>query len=245
MRRWSIALLPVVVVALAVGVLLVTAASLLRAGGDGEAAATATPATADTTPAAVDVPAGIAGLADPAWIARLAASTGIPERALAAYAGAALAIVDEYPRCGLGWNTLAGIGYVETEHGAFGGSQIDDDGVARPRIVGRALDGDGVQAIADTDDGALDGDAEWDHAVGPMQFIPSTWELYARDGDGDGAADIDDIDDAVLTAAAYLCETGGDLTVAANWIAAVAAYNDDVAYNNAVVDAADRYATAG
>ena len=59
----------------------------------------------------------------------------------------------------------------------------------------------GFAAIADTDGGALDGDARWDHAVGPMQFIPSTWQLAGRDGNGDGTADPFNIDDAALSAA--------------------------------------------
>ena len=36
--------------------------------------------------------------------------------------------------------------------------------------------------------GRLDGDDTWDRAVGPMQFIPSTWAWSGRDGDGDGVA---------------------------------------------------------
>ena len=42
-----------------------------------------------------------------------------------------------------------------------------------------------------------------------MQFIPSTWASSGRDGDGDGVADPNDIDDAALAAADYLCGPGG------------------------------------
>jgi membrane-bound lytic murein transglycosylase B len=45
-------------------------------------------------------------------------------------------------------------------------------------------------------------------AVGPMQFMPATFRRYAVDGDGDGVADPWDPEDAVRTAAAYLCATG-------------------------------------
>ena len=45
-------------------------------------------------------------------------------------------------------------------------------------------------------------------AEGPMQFLPETWADYGMDGDGDGAADIHDPDDAVVAAAAYLCTFG-------------------------------------
>ncbi|MDN4645902.1 lytic transglycosylase domain-containing protein, partial [Arthrobacter sp. PsM3] len=82
-------------------------------------------------------------------------------------------------------------------------------------IVGPSLNGAGLAAIADTDAGVLDGDARWDHAVGPMQFIPSTWNLAGRDGNGDGTADPFNIDDAALSAATYLCAHGRDLSTAA------------------------------
>ena len=41
-----------------------------------------------------------------------------------------------------------------------------------------------------------------------MQFIPSTWRTWQTDGDGDGVADPNDIDDAALAAAGYLCQSG-------------------------------------
>ena len=45
-------------------------------------------------------------------------------------------------------------------------------------------------------------------ALGPMQFLPSTWASYAVDGDGDGKADIMSPYDAVPAAALYLCRNG-------------------------------------
>jgi hypothetical protein len=115
---------------------------------------------------------GVAGLPDPEWLAVVAAETGIPPRALAAYAGAAIAKNGERPDCDLGWNTLAGIGWVESRHGSYGGASIAEDGTVSPSIIGIALDGSTTALIPDTDDGAIDGDAEFDRAVGPMQFIP-------------------------------------------------------------------------
>lgn len=192
-----------------------------------------------------DTTTSIAALADPAWIARVATASGIPERALAAYAGAAIQVAATHPGCGLGWNTLAAIGLVESEHGTIHGSSLDAGGVAVPAIIGIALDGTDSLEVADTDGGALDGDTRWDRALGPMQFIPATWQAFQRDGDGDGIADVQQIDDAALTAATYLCESGGDLTAADRWIAAIDAYNPSVEYNNRVAAAATGYAAAG
>jgi membrane-bound lytic murein transglycosylase B len=45
-------------------------------------------------------------------------------------------------------------------------------------------------------------------AVGPMQFLPSTFATYGVDADGDGVANIHDPDDAVYSAARYLCLWG-------------------------------------
>lgn len=186
--------------------------------------------------------ADVARRVDPVWVIEAANVLDIPPRAMASYAGASNAANEHYPQCGLGWNTLAAIGHVESDHGRIHGSEIDDDGVAIPSIVGIALTGSATASHPDTDGGVLDGDTTWDRAVGPMQFIPSTWILYAADGNGDGVADPQNIDDAALAAAAYLCDVGGDLGVAQNWIRAVAAYNHSVEYNNRVADAANHYA---
>jgi hypothetical protein len=45
-------------------------------------------------------------------------------------------------------------------------------------------------------------------ALGPMQFLPSTWAMYGYDADGDGKADINDPTDAIFSAARYLCAAG-------------------------------------
>jgi len=178
-------------------------------------------------------------------VARVAAQTGVPERALRAYATAALRLAEQQPGCGLGWNTLAAIGEVESAHGSLNEGTLGPDGRVTPRLLGPVLDGSGeLGEIVDSDGGVLDGDATWDRAVGPMQFLPSTWERWGADGDGDGVADVDDLDDAALAAARYLC-AAGDLTDASTWIAAVSGYNPGVEYNNAVAQAAQRLADAG
>ncbi|MGI8536387.1 MAG: lytic transglycosylase domain-containing protein, partial [Mycobacteriales bacterium] len=47
-------------------------------------------------------------------------------------------------------------------------------------------------------------------ALGPMQFLPSTWAAYGVDGDRDGRADIMNPFDAVPSSAAYLCRFGAN-----------------------------------
>lgn len=174
----------------------------------------------------------------------VAAESGIPVRALAAYAGAALAKHAERPDCALGWNTLAAIGWVESRHGSHGGASIADDGTVSPPIIGVALDGGGTALIADTDGGALDGDPEFDRAVGPMQFIPGSWANWVIDASGDGVADPHNIDDAALAAANYLCRAVPTLGDEQSWRAGIAAYNAEGIYLDAVATAAAEYAAA-
>jgi membrane-bound lytic murein transglycosylase B len=180
--------------------------------------------------------------ADAEWISQASAQTDIPARALRAYVGAAAAANHSTPGCGIGWNTVAAIGFVESAHGAFGGGSLTAAGQATGPIVGPSLDGNGFAAIADTDDGVLDGDARWDRAVGPMQFIPSTWKLAGQDGNGDGIADPFNIDDAALSAAGYLCAHGRNLTAANGWTEAVYSYNQSGSYVEKVRRQATSYA---
>ncbi len=168
-----------------------------------------------------------------------------PRPALGAYANATLRLADEQPGCRLSWPTLAGIGAVESGHGTFGGLALGPDGRAERPIIGVPLNGTGVAQIADTDGGALDGDAQWDRAVGPMQFIPSTWSRWGADADGDGLSDPHSVDDSTLAAGRYLCASGGDLTRGDAWNRAILAYNHSVDYVDAVRSRADmQFATA-
>jgi membrane-bound lytic murein transglycosylase B len=56
--------------------------------------------------------------------------------------------------------------------------------------------------------------------------------------------DPNNIDDAALSAAAYLCAKGRDLSTAAGWRATVGSYNAPDFYLIAVTNAANRYAAA-
>ena len=196
--------------------------------------ATAAPVTAATASAG---PA-LSALADPAWVAATAKTTGIPARALAAYAGVAISF--ETRTCGIGWNTLAGIGEIESRHGTIFGGRIAANGSATPPIFGIPLRGGAVANIPDSDEGAIDGDATIDRAVGPMQFIPEAWRNWHADGNADGVQDPQNIDDATLAAAGYLCRAGGNaLDTESGWRQAVLAYNGSNRYLADVI----RYST--
>lgn len=171
------------------------------------------------------------------WLSTVAPRTGIPRRALSAYATADLWLAAESPECNLSWATLAGIGYVESAHGTLGGRILGADG--RPGmtpIFGLPLSGVGtVSYVADSDKGRWDGDTRYDRAMGPMQFIPGTWRRWGSDGDGDAVVDPHDIDDAAYSAARYLCASGGDLDATGAWTRAVLSYNSSDTYRRDVL----------
>lgn len=181
---------------------------------------------------------------DSEWLTTTAKQTGIPERALQAYQGAALSISRSNPGCQITWVTLAGVGSVESNHGRHCGSEIGPDGNTTVPILGPVLDGHGFAGIRDTDAGMFDGDKQWDRAVGPMQFIPSTWARWGTDADGDGKANPSNIDDAAMSAGRYFCASGGSLASSEGWLQAILSYNHSIDYTRSMRSAADGYATA-
>lgn len=182
------------------------------------------------------------------WAEPIAESTRIPAAAVRAYGNAEVMAAEAWPGCRLSWNTLAGLGQVETRHGTYTGdwfkpAAIDADGVVRPGIIGVPLDGSpGFAEIRDTDGGELDGDREYDRAVGPLQFIPETWRRYGIDASGDGVADPHHIDDAAASAARMLCSGDRDLSTPEGWTSAIRSYNQSDQYVRDVRDAAAHYA---
>ncbi|HEY2225873.1 lytic transglycosylase domain-containing protein, partial [Actinomycetospora sp.] len=167
---------------------------------------------------------------------------GIPETVLAAYRSAATTVDRGAPGCRLSWPLVAGIGKVESGHAS--GGAVDADGTTLSPILGPRLTGTGGNAaIPDTDRGTLDHDPVWDRAVGPTQFIPSSWHTYGADGNGDGREDPDNVFDAGLATARYLCAGGGDLASADARHDAVLRYNHSEAYVATVLRWADAYAS--
>jgi membrane-bound lytic murein transglycosylase B len=119
---------------------------------------------------------------------------------------------------------------------------LNTDGSVQPPIYGLPLDGKGGrQLIRDTDQGTIDGDSQFDRAVGPLQFIPSTWKQMQVDADNSGSSDPNDIDDAALAAGLYLCQGGRDLARADSWWDAILSYNAVRPYAQKVFDAANDY----
>src|SRR5690606_37908317 len=93
----------------------------------------------------------------------------------------------------------------------------------------------------DTDAGQHDNDTTWDRAVGPMQFIPSTWAVVGVDADGDGKRNPQDIDDAALATAVYLCSGDDDLATTDGQRAAIYRYNNSNQYVDLVLGVATAY----
>ena len=176
------------------------------------------------------------------WAEQRSTALEIPVIALEAYAYAARVAEVENPKCHIAWTTLAGIGQVESHHGTYRGATLAPNGDVSPPIRGVRLDGTGGNLrIVGVEDGA-DGAPGLARAMGPMQFIPETWRLYGVDAHNDGVVSPDNIDDAALAAAGYLCWRRKDLGTPRGWITALRAYNNSGIYARAVRDWATAYA---
>jgi hypothetical protein len=204
------------------------------------------PTTPFEVPASVQLPDSLTGI-DPHAGEDGTVSTlsqqGIPTAALLAYQRAAMVLAQADPACRLDWPLIGAIGRVESDHGRANGNVLGSDGISRPGIFGLPLDGSGNTAeISDSDNGVYDQDTVWDRAVGAMQFIPTTWQVVAVDGDDDGTKNPQDIDDAALATAVYLCAGFGDLSTDAGARDAVYRYNHSSEYVDLVLSIAEEYA---
>lgn len=166
----------------------------------------------------------------------VAAVTGLPAPAVRAYVNAAA-------RTGAPWQLLGAVGTIETNNGRFGGRTLLEDGYSSSPIYGVDLGGptwDGSFAwVDDSDGGQLDGRTAWDRAVGPMQFLPSTfWQWQCE-----GMPDPQDIDDAACAAGRMLA-SHGDLSNPGVLRAAILSYNPSSAYVSDVLERMNSYTAA-
>ncbi|MFF5175314.1 lytic murein transglycosylase [Micromonospora sp. NPDC000089] len=217
-----------------------TALPSLPAGTALPGGALPTGSAAGGTPGPARPAAALAG-----WARTTGAKVGIPPVAMQAYGYAELVLAQTNRSCQLSWTTLAAIGYVESRHGTANGARLNADARAEPEIIGDPLDGQGGRSlIRDTDRGLFDRDTVYDRAIGPMQFIPTTWQQIGADADNDGRKDPHDLDDAALAAARYLCAGGRNMTIPGDWWGAILSYNDVRRYAQDVFDTANRYGQA-
>ena len=78
-------------------------------------------------------------------------------------------------------------------------------------------------------------------AIGWMQFMPSTWERWGVDADGDGVADPWNAQDAISAAARYLAASGGQTDISR----AVFSYNHAQWYVDEVLQLAQLFGSGG
>lgn len=136
---------------------------------------------------------------------------------------------------GLPWQVLAGVGWVESRHGQ---GRVDPvTGGVDPPIIGPPLDGRSGFALI-RDSSQPDGYA---HALGPMQFLSTTWARWATlapDRPPGAQPDVHNAWDAIFTAARYLCAGADHLD---DVRAALFRYNRSEAYVREVLAKASEY----
>ena len=192
------------------------------------------------TPPPFHIAAATVSAPPPSVVVNSPGTLRIPAVALAAYRNAERMMAAAYPGCGVSWNLLAGIGRIESLH-ANGGA-TDSRGTAVQPIYGPTLDGTlpGNEIIVQS---RTSNRVTYARAMGPMQFLPGTWSRYASDGDGDGKADVQNVYDASLAAARYLCSGGLNLRDPSQVMSSILRYNNSIAYARNVLGWAAAYAT--
>ena len=153
----------------------------------------------------------------------------IPPSLLPVYEGAASTCP------GLPWQVLAAIGYTESRHAQ--GHADPNTGDVAPPIFGPPIDGSvGRARIADP--AQSDG---WARALGPMQFLSTTWARWGRLAPGrppNAKPSVQNAWDAIYSAAAYLCGNEGKID---DLRAAILSYNPSSQYVDIALAKAAEY----
>ncbi|ANN15213.1 murein transglycosylase [Amycolatopsis orientalis] len=80
---------------------------------------------------------------------------------------------------------------------------------------------------------------------GPITLAPDVWAKHSMRATGDGKRpDPENLDDAALATARYLCADGDDIATPVGWWKAMRVFNPAVPYIQEVFSAADAYADA-
>ncbi|MFD7161329.1 NlpC/P60 family protein [Kribbella sp. NPDC059898] len=173
---------------------------------------------------------------------------GVSPVLLKAYQQAVEGAAKTLPNCrGLRWQILAGIGQIESNNAA--GHAISEAGDVTPPIIGPALDGSGAGGnttpVYDTDQGVWDHDSRYDHAVGVLQFIPSSFRAYSRDGNNDSIKDPHNVFDNAASAVVHLCgTTAKDFSTPEALRQALYGYNRSWSYVSKVTEAISAFDVA-
>jgi len=158
------------------------------------------------------------------------AGVRIPPMTLSAYRKAEQTMAAAAPGCGVSWNLLAGIGRIEAPP-ARSGNDARGTNIRRMDAPARNVSTRGNAGGRPV------------QAMGPMKLLPGTWSRFASDGDGDGKSDPQNLFDAALTTARYLCSGGLNLRNETQAVTAVLRFNNSMAYAQNVLGWAAAYAT--
>ncbi|MDR3665194.1 MAG: lytic murein transglycosylase, partial [Mycobacterium sp.] len=195
---------------------------------------------ADQIPRALHIDPSNLMSPQPASVVMAPGGLRIPPIVLNAYRTTERTMATSAPGCGISWNLLAGIGRIESGHANSGAT--DARGTALTPILGPVLDGTltGNEVIVQS---ISAGRVTYARALGPMQFLPGTWARYASDAIGDGKPDVQNVFDASLAAARYLCSGGLNLRDPSQVLTAILRYNNSMAYAQNVLGWAKAYVT--
>ncbi|RZQ64888.1 NlpC/P60 family protein [Amycolatopsis suaedae] len=164
------------------------------------------------------------------WVTKVSGWLDIPPRAMLGYARATVTLTAEEPKCNVSWVTLAGIGKNASDHGRAGGGLGDAGTAAKPigTVEVRDFYGKPVSKAGSS---------------GPMQLPPEVWNGWKRSHTGTAEPDIQNIDDAALTAGRALCADGRDLSDGPTWWEAVRSVQDAPLFLHRVLATANVYGT--